>query len=332
MGKMFENGDILVFKAGDEWISKCIARLTASDVSHAAMVYRDETMVEMGLSGIHLTPVTVNTGDGAYLMRLNPEQDSQPLIAAAEVYLNAQTRYDIPALVILGGLIIYRAIRPTPEFVVIADLILRAASRALDKLIQSVVLHNKEKAMVCSQLVYQIYDDCGRDYRIHLEGGTLQSGSEAAVSQPRNSTVRLIEKIDRRKIEQEADMAESRENFSGYKTSKEPKELIESIESFENVGEEQAEELSRLLYEAMETWEEQLTASHEHPASPNENLTADFQPLLKPAKKLLEQLEKFLEKIKSDIPIDALFVTPADFVYHAKNLVQVTTLDVKKNI
>lgn len=329
MGKMFKNGDILVFKAGDEWISKCIARLTGSDVSHAAMVYQDETMVEMGLSGIHLTPVTVNPGNTAYLMRLNPEQDSQPLIAAADVYLNAQTRYDIPALVILGGLIIYRAIRPTPEFVMIADLILRAASRALDKLIQSVVLHNKDKAMVCSQLVYQIYDDCGRDYRIHLEGGTLQSGSEAAMSLPGNGTIRLIEEIDRMKIEQKDDIVEALEDFSGCKNSKECKE---SIESLENANEDNLEELSRLLYDAMEVQNEHQTASDECPASPNDNLTADFQLLLNPAKKILEQLEGFLEKVKSDIPIDALFVTPADFVYHAKNLYQVATLDIRKNV
>lgn len=308
MGKMFQNGDILVFKAGEQWISKCIALLTNSDVSHAAMVYQDETMVEMGLSGIHLTPVTAMHGEGAYLMRLSSEPDSQPLTAAADRYLNARTRYDVPALVILGGLIIYRSIRPTPEFVVIADLILRAASRALDKLIQTVILHNKDKAMVCSQLVYQIYHDCGSEYQIHLEGGILQSGSETAKCLPQNGMIRLIEEIDKKSPIEAPRSAEWVENITG---GGDPEALSEDD------TEDNTEELSHRLYEVIKAQDDNLMVS-------------DFSPLLKPAKKFLERLEQFLESIESDIPIDALFVTPADFVYHAKNLYQVTMLDIRK--
>lgn len=34
-------GDILVFKAGNNWLSKTIAWLTDSDVSHAALMLDD---------------------------------------------------------------------------------------------------------------------------------------------------------------------------------------------------------------------------------------------------------------------------------------------------
>lgn len=229
--------------------------------------------------------------------------DPRPLVDAADQYVNAKTRYDIPALVMLGGLLIYRAIRPTPEFVMVTDLILRAASRALDKLIQSVILHNPYKAMVCSQLVYQIYDDCSKDYHIHLDGGTFQS-----VRNEKDS-VRLIDLV---------------------KNS--PKEVRNSCESSEdtakeagtshgNVGDD-LEELCRLLWDAMCE-----RGYVENVYNENEMLDA-ARSLIGPARKLLEQLETFLEKSKADIPIDALFVTPADFVYHAKNLRLIKTVDI----
>ena len=32
-------GDVIIFEAGDSWLSKCIAKLTNSTVSHAAIRY-----------------------------------------------------------------------------------------------------------------------------------------------------------------------------------------------------------------------------------------------------------------------------------------------------
>lgn len=297
MGDMIQAGDILVFKAGEHWLSKSIALLTNSDVSHAAMVYNGETIVEMELPGIQLTRFMAREGDTAYLMRLNPELDPGPLVDAAKGYVNAKTRYDIPGLVILGGLLIYRTIRPTPEFVLIADLILRAASRAMDGLIQSVILHNPDKAMVCSQLVYQIYNDCRNEYHIHLEGGTFQTDGNENAIQSQADTVRLIDSI--------AAAATEVANAHGY-------------------PEEDPEELARRLCGVLQ--------EQDNHSDVIEEPLAAARPLLNPAKRLLEQLEEFLEKTKAGIPIDALFVTPADLVYHAKNLRLVKTVEIVKDL
>lgn len=298
MAEKLRDGDILVFTAGSDMLSKVIAWLTQSDVSHAAMVCGERTMVEMGLSGIQENEITVEERREVYVMRLDPERDPKPLIEAAEQYINAGTRYDIPALVMLGGLLIYRNIRPTPEFVRVTDLILRASIRVLDKLIQTIALHNPDQAMVCSQLVYQIYNDCGKDYHIHLTGGTFQT------SRNEKDSIRLIDLI---------------------KNS--PKDAGASWESAENIAkdvgtsqgnvEDDPEKLALLLYMAMTNDE----------YDENEMLAA-AKSLIGPARKLLEQLETILEKCKADIPIDALFVTPADFVYHAKNLRQIKEVDI----
>lgn len=122
-------------------------------------------MVEMTASGIYACGVEALEGDDAILLRLSPERDTQPLAEAVQRYIDCKTRYDFPALVYLAGLIVYHRIRPTEKYVAITDLILRGACVALDQLIQSVVLKNPDKAMVCSQLVYQVYEDCGKKYQ-----------------------------------------------------------------------------------------------------------------------------------------------------------------------
>lgn len=168
--------DIIIFEAGDDWLGKSIAWLTKSTVSHAALYRPEGELVEMGISGISASKFhTADSGAKAYILRLDPERDPAPVLAAADKYLQAKIRYDFPALVILGGLLIYRTIRPTSRLQKVTDLILRAACRALDKILQAAT--KSPGAMVCSQLVYQCYLDGGEDYRIQLHDGDLVNAS-----------------------------------------------------------------------------------------------------------------------------------------------------------
>lgn len=92
-----------MFKAGDNWLSKAIAWITDSDVSHAAMMLDDGRMVEMWMDGIYVSHVEALEGDDAILLRLRPERDPLPLADAAQKYLDCETRYDLPALAFLAG-------------------------------------------------------------------------------------------------------------------------------------------------------------------------------------------------------------------------------------
>ena len=109
-------GDVIIFEAGDSWLSKCIAKLTNSTVSHAAIRYSGDNMIEMGGNGIQLSRCreTAHGGEKAYLLRLSPEKDPAPLIAAAKRYLDEDVQYDYPDLIFFAGLLIYRTVRPTP--------------------------------------------------------------------------------------------------------------------------------------------------------------------------------------------------------------------------
>lgn len=178
-----KQGDVLVFTADNKWISKLIAWGTFSDVSHAAMVYADGQMVEMGPDGIMLSRTQPGSGpsaERAYLLRLAPEQDSAPLIRAAQQYLDDKICYDFPALVLLGVALIYRRLQPDPRTFSPLDQLLALACVALDRLINQLSGH--PDAMVCSQFVYQVYQDCGGAYQLMVENGMFQATEDA---QPR---------------------------------------------------------------------------------------------------------------------------------------------------
>lgn len=287
--KKLKAGDVVVFRAGDDWIGKTIAWLTDSDVSHAAIMLGDTTIAEMGMSGIRAGEVEVRDGHSARVLRMNPEKDMAPVLAAAEVYVNCKTRYDFPALAILAGLIIYRRIRPTPRLIAITDLILQSACVALDALIQQLVLKNPDKALVCSQLVYQVYDDCGKEYRLHVENGLLQSSADGAVPDGAICLAELA--ADSRGL----DLA-----VAGDAVFPDP------------------EELSKELYLALEEQETDTVSCLD---------AAGLGMLPAWTGQFLDRLEEFLEKSGSNLPINALFITPADLAYKTTNLKQVDEID-----
>lgn len=287
-------GDILVFKAGNDWVGRSIAWLTESDVSHAAMMLDGGRMVEMGLSGISVSRVSIVDGDKAVVLRLNPAQDPAPLLREAQKYVDSETRYDLPALALLAGLIIYRRIRPTKRFVAITDVILRAATTMLDKLIQQLILKNPDKAMVCSQLVYQVYEDCGKGYHIAIKGGLLNAAD--ALDRADSAGIRL------------ADLAQSAPDLD-FAAAPGAAPLNE-------------EALAEELYAA-------LTESET--ADDMDFAALDLGTLPSWVNRFLEKLKEFLEKSGSDLPIDALFITPADLAYKAVNLKTICRTDIVRS-
>ena len=281
MGNL-QSGDILVFEAEDNWLSKCIAKLTDSNVSHAAMCYQDGTIVEMSSSGMVCSTYKEEAGgDNAYLLRLNPERDAAPLLATAKEYLNEKVYYDYPDLVFFAGLIIYRAVRSTKRWQKIMDYILELACAELDKMINKLIHKDGKKAMVCSQLVYQIYLDCGEDYKIQIHDGLLQKGNM------------LSEQVCL------AELAAKSDAILADNTA-----TTDRLESAE-FQEPDMEEIFKELYGAMEESEQEDC----------ELCTAnDLSSLADKAKKFLDKVEDILERAGVDLPVYALFVAPSDLL------------------
>lgn len=290
-------GDILIFEAEDNWISKSIALLTQSNVSHSAMVYDAGKMVEMGSKGIAVSTYRQDEyGEAAYLLRLSPEQDGAKLAQAARHYVDANIKYDFPDLVILGGLLIYRLVRPTPRWQRITDLILNAACAALDKLLLH--LTNNKGGMICSQLVYQCYYDCGESYRLRLRG-TTPAGDMAQSDCAAGPGICLAQIVE----------------SGGFDAATLPQM------DFAMAGQPDAEALAMELYEALD---EAQTADY------GDMLAADYlSGTAAIAARFLDIMEKILEQAHIDLPVPAMFVTPSD-ILNAENLNQYGNIKVER--
>lgn len=295
---LLTKGDIIIFKAEDNWFSKAIAVLTGSDVCHAAMAYSENSIVEVGANGIIISHVDIQEGDEVYVLRLESEPDPAPLIRRADAYLTAETRYDFPGLFLLAGILIYQYIIPTPKLLKTVNHIFDAALLYLDKMIQHAMKY-KSRAMVCSQLIYQIFHDCGDEYRIQISKGCLWNSSPDHFP----GAIRLIEHLNPN-------------SDDAFKTVV-PSDTDVTIPDLEAL----AKELYILLSE-----ENFSGACQDH----QEKTVTDISSVIKGAEGFLSRLKYFLKLIDCDTPIDALFVTPADILYHSSNLKREKVLTLKR--
>lgn len=296
MDEKINLGDILIFEAENDWISKSIALLTNSNVSHASLVHKDMEMAEMGLSGIQSNSFHIDkNGRKVYILRLNPEKDPAPVIAAAEKYVASGVQYDKPSLYILAGLLIYRVIKkPSKRWKLATDLILRAAIVSLDKLLNKSILKTGAKVMVCSQLAYQCYFDSGRDYQIKIKGGLLQ---DMAVNN--QNSICLANIVEESNFASDSLSADSANQNADH----DPQKL--------------AEELYHSLTEEVDS---------------NEMLdTGMLSSTVSLAKKFMDKLDAILKKTGIDVPLPSLFVTPVDLLQNTENLKLQGTVKISRN-
>ncbi len=306
-------GDIIVFKAEpDDWLSKSIAWFSGSDTSHAAMLYQEDAIIEMIASGVCVNGVDFHEAQQAYVMRLKHAPAAEPLLAAADAYRKAGAKYDFPALILLAGLFIFRKIMPSHKLMVLGSKILMLAITELDRVINEQILHLEEPVMVCSQFVYQVYYDCGPDYRIDVDWGYQAPAADALDS--RTSRIPsgagglcladYLREADYESFNQSINQSVN-QRFSQAPVDGEPPEALDEG----SVLEQFYQELTR-TGEKDENGIFQAIAAGSPP----------FDEALRLAGIFLDSTRKLLETVGTDMPISALFVTPGDFVQHSRNL------------
>ncbi|GAB6041396.1 hypothetical protein [Endothiovibrio diazotrophicus] len=168
--------DILLFSGVEgDWISEAIMYLTESKVSHAGMSYRQYREI------IDQVPPTVRVAEAApafrgrtiYVNRYDgPERELAPVLDAARGYLNDETPYAWGNLVLLGLLLIYKKFTPGGALRrVMIEIFKKLAAEIITYINQG--LHPGKLPMVCSQFVYQCYQDAGAGYRLKIDNGNL---------------------------------------------------------------------------------------------------------------------------------------------------------------
>lgn len=182
-----QSGDVLLF-SGEKgsFISKAIMWLTDAPVSHAAMAYTpSSTIVEETPPAVQTNPAAERFVDRTItVMRHTPQQSSYtPVLDAATGYLNAEEPYANANLYLVGILLIYRKFAPD-------TLAQKIIIKILKKLTASIITYYNEHKfpgklpMVCSQFVFQCYEDGGADYRLRIKDGVLGSALDVTAAVP----------------------------------------------------------------------------------------------------------------------------------------------------
>lgn len=163
-------GDVLIF-SGEKgsWISEAIMFLAGAPVSHAAMVYTTNTeLVEETPPAVRVAKTEGRfTGRDVYVNRLKGASGLDPVVASATRYVNREEPYAMSNLYLVGMILLYRKFTPnTPLQKLMIKLFKKLAGHVIEHI-------NKRKEpgklpMVCSQFVFQCFEDAGADYRLHL--------------------------------------------------------------------------------------------------------------------------------------------------------------------
>lgn len=305
-------GDIIVFKSEeDDWLSRSIAWFSGTDTDHSAMLYKEDAIIELISNGVCVHEVALSSGEDAYVMRLEQEPDPEPLLRKAKAYLDAKTRYDFPALILLAGYLTFRKIQPGRKLFRIAGKILAYVCLEWDNILQRGSKKPAGRAMVCSQFVYQVYQDCGEEYRIdiHYEG---QKISDKMIFGKENDAAGYVCLADL--------LAENESgNELGNKSGNESGEVSGKMSWQDST--EDVELLLQQLYEALQ--EPGDCFAYEL----NE---AAYVEVLPYAQEFINRLKKLLNDLNADVPIDSLFVTPGDLVYNAANLKRIGSIGLKR--
>lgn len=316
MSAVIRKGDLILFFAGDSWLSKSISFLTNAEVTHAAMVYSDDSVIEILADGVQVNKIAdwnnEKKGKKAYVMRHKTELDYGPLKKAADAYLDSGVSYDFPGLYLLGALLIYNKFVPTARFMKCTELILEMAVWQLDHYIQKKILHNTGKAMVCSQFVCQIFYDCGKDYRIPIVDGCFSLKRNADACSP--GEICLAELLKERPLDR---AAEEKDCFGGEGTNQDSLSGI--------LAKDSVEDAARKLYLALTDY-----ADEEADAGGLASEPENTDRVLSLAGRFLEKVKQLQQRIGEDMPLDTMFVTVADLACHAPCLERIDTVYIER--
>ncbi|MFG1690719.1 hypothetical protein ACGF5M_00955 [Gemmatimonadota bacterium] len=307
--------DILLF-SGEKgsWISEAIMLLTNSPVSHAAMSYTSSDVL------VEETPPQVRTSDTAsraegrtlYVMRMDPPLDSMtPVLEAADVYLEQPAPYAMSNLYLVGMLLLYKRFTPGTPMQKVMLKIFKKLAAGIMKFINEHESPGK-LPMVCSQFVYQCYQDAGKRYKLNIKGGILlraaavefESGSvlDRAIFQVKSDTRQDFRSFiaERAGTALHAEEPQNEEELA--------RELVEVLKADEAAV---AEELEQELVLAIQEFGQAVYAATTRAAIEADDMVRSNALRIAPTG---------LSFLKSEEPY---FVAPGDLLSHCSNVRQV---------
>lgn len=166
-------GDIVLLEPSEDKISKLIAKITHSPVSHTTLSCGPKEPVG---NVIEETPPCAlvgtllnRTSRTAYVMRLNPEvEDCQPVMDIASRYVSEKLPYAKAQLPFIALYCIAGNITGGTK---LQGIVMKFVSLAMEILIQleDSIIYKGQEAMMCSQFAYHCYKEAGEAYEIHMK-------------------------------------------------------------------------------------------------------------------------------------------------------------------
>lgn len=176
-------GDVLLCRADpNSWIGRAIVKITKGEVSHAAIYIGGKSGEELithseakGIVYMTFEQFMEHESAGFYVMRHMVRGNLQPVLDAAEQYVNEKIPYPYVNLPLLGLLILLnRFSKDTLKSKIFYDFALLVAIKLMKKV--RAVARQDKMTMICSQYAAQCYTDAGADYDIKFEKLLLQFG------------------------------------------------------------------------------------------------------------------------------------------------------------
>lgn len=297
-------GDILLLEPSEDKISKIIAWVTRSAVSHTALscgpCKPTGTVIEETPPCAIEDTILKRTARTAYVMRLNPEKSScQPVMDIAARYVSDQLPYARAQLPFIGLYCISNNILGDTGLQGIITKLVKLAMGILMELEDAVIYKGRE-AMMCSQFAYHCYKEAGAEYEIHIKGDTgfclIDQMMEAIQKDPAryNSRIFALNGENRVVTDESVDEAVS-ELYEALSKNQAAPRLLTAPEMPDSI----IIEITRFCIQFVKTF-------------------------LKDADKTREDAVYYLEKLKD---MREYFISPCDLFQNTLNLTCIGTVD-----
>lgn len=306
--------DILLFEGDDSFIDVAIRQLTNSKITHAALAYQTGVLADAGPTGIALHALTDDPKGRIIHVRRLPKaaQAPGPVLEAARNYLSQGEPFNMPGLLLVGVLLLYKKVTPSPLVRAAVLPILKRLVHGLDEWIQKVRTPGKQ-AMFCSQFVFTCFQDASdRDPGYGLP---IKDGCFSAARTPADSLLARVAAHPATSLFRAAalDAVPPQENpeHAGLSDHHLAKRLLDALE---------AEEAK--LAKAGEAFVEQALAG--------DGLEEDFVHTVLALDRLLEQISGGTGRAEDRLFLqrqEPYFVAPADLYAHCPSLVAIPAGD-----
>jgi hypothetical protein len=180
-------GDILLFTSDGSRLDQIIEVLCDSPYCHVAMGFTpapndrpnysriiNETL--KGVIFVNLDDIDLFDPRQMVVRRHKTATDLSPVMAAAEYYFEEKEPYPEENLVFVALLLLYRKVTPQSA---LQRAMIRYLKWVTKKILAFINEHRfpGKKPMVCSQFIFQCFQDAGGELTLHIENGLLMANN-----------------------------------------------------------------------------------------------------------------------------------------------------------